>query len=166
LQLEHGAEISRAVVNFAGPLLFVVVSRYHGGAYVVFSRSLNPRLRAMALTGSYASVIGGNAAAAVVFTREVRARAAADPTVRRAREALRTDPPAAAHDAYEQALAEATRVAQAEVAAEFDDIHTVERACRVGSLDEIIEPRRVRPALIRALHEACRGRQEIGRAHV
>jgi len=160
LQLEHGAEIARAVVNFDGPLLFLVVSRYHGGAYVVFSKSLNPRLRAMALTGSYASVIGGSAAAAVVFTREVRARAAADPTVRRARETLRTDPPAAARDAYEQALAEATRVAQAEVAAEFDDIHTVERACRVGSLDEVIEPRRVRPALIRALHEACRGRHD------
>jgi len=159
LQLEHGAEIARAVVNFDGPLLFLVVSRYHGGAYVVFSKSLNPRLRAMALTGSYASVIGGSAAAAVVFTREVRARAAADPTVRRAGETLRTDP-AAARDAYEQALAEATRVAQAEVAAEFDDIHTVERACRVGSLDEVIEPRRVRPALIRALHEACRGRHD------
>ncbi|TMA48336.1 MAG: hypothetical protein E6J81_06030, partial [Deltaproteobacteria bacterium] len=33
LQLEHGAEIARAVVNFDGPLLFLVVSRYHGGAY-------------------------------------------------------------------------------------------------------------------------------------
>ncbi|TMA89690.1 MAG: hypothetical protein E6J77_07410 [Deltaproteobacteria bacterium] len=160
LQLEHGAEIARAVVNFDGPLLFLVVSRYHGGAYVVFSRSLNPRMRAMALTGSYASVIGGGAAAAVVFTREVRARVAAHPTVRRAREALRTDPTAAARDAYEQALAAATRVAQAEVAAEFDDIHTVERACRVGSLDEIIEPRRMRPALIRALHEAGRERHD------
>ena len=160
LQLEHGAEIARAVVNFDGPLLFLVVSRYHGGAYVVFSKSLNPRMRAMALTGSYASVIGGGAAAAVVFTREVRARAAADPTVQRAREAMRTDPRAAARDAYEQALAAATRVAQAEVAAEFDDIHTVERACRVGSLDEIIEPRRMRPALIRALHEAGRERHD------
>jgi acetyl-CoA carboxylase carboxyltransferase component len=137
LQLEHGAEIARAVVNFDGPLFFLVVSRYHGGAYVVFSKSLNPRLRAMALTGSYASVIGGSAAAAVVFTREVRARAAAD---------------------RERPVAEATRVAHAEVAAEFDGIHTVERACRVGSLDEIIEPCRMRPALIRALHAACRGR--------
>jgi len=135
-----------------------VVSRYHGGAYVVFSKSLNPRLRAMALTGSYASVIGGSAAAAVVFTREVRARAAADPTVRRAREALRAELPAA-RDGYERALAEATGAAQAAVAAEFDAVHTVERACRVGSLDEIIEPGRMRPALIRALHEAYRGRR-------
>ena len=39
LQLEYGAEIGRAVVNFRGPILFVVIARYHGGAYVVFSRA-------------------------------------------------------------------------------------------------------------------------------
>ena len=32
-----GAEIGRAVVNFDGPIVFCVVSRYHGGAFVVFS---------------------------------------------------------------------------------------------------------------------------------
>jgi acetyl/propionyl-CoA carboxylase alpha subunit/acetyl-CoA carboxylase carboxyltransferase component len=155
LQLEHGAEIARAVVHFDGPVFFVIVSRYHGGAYVVFSKSLNPRLRVLALTGSYASVIGGSAAAAVVFAREVRARAAADPTVARAREALRADPSAASRAAYEHALEEATRAANVAVAREFDGIHTVERACRVGSLDEIIEPARARPALIHALHAVC-----------
>ncbi|MEX2421170.1 MAG: carboxyl transferase domain-containing protein, partial [Actinomycetota bacterium] len=41
LQLEHGAEIGRAVVNFDGPIVFCVVSRYHGGAFVVFSKALN-----------------------------------------------------------------------------------------------------------------------------
>jgi len=87
LQLEYGAEIARAVVNFRGPLLFLVVSRYHGGAYVVFSTALNPGLRASALTGSFASVIGGGPAAAVVFTREVRARTAADSRVLAARRA-------------------------------------------------------------------------------
>ena len=43
LQLEYGAEIARAVVNFEGPISFLVVSRYHGGAYVVFSQALNPQ---------------------------------------------------------------------------------------------------------------------------
>ena len=37
LQLEYGAEIGRAVVNFGGPIVFCVISRYHGGAFVVFS---------------------------------------------------------------------------------------------------------------------------------
>src|SRR5437773_2319708 len=82
LQLEYGAEIARAVVNFDGKLVFLVVSRYHGGAYVVFSRELNPNLRAFALEGSYASVIGGGPAAAVVFAREVRARVASDARIK------------------------------------------------------------------------------------
>jgi acetyl-CoA carboxylase carboxyltransferase component len=42
-QLEFGAEIGRAVVNFDGPIVFCVVSRYHGGAFVVFSQRLNAR---------------------------------------------------------------------------------------------------------------------------
>ena len=39
LQLEYGAEIGRAIVNFDGPIVFCVVSRYHGGAFVVFSQT-------------------------------------------------------------------------------------------------------------------------------
>ncbi len=66
LQLEYGAEIGRAVVNFDGPLVFCVVSRYHGGAFVVFSAALNDNLEVAAVEGSFASVIGGAPAAAVV----------------------------------------------------------------------------------------------------
>ncbi|HEY6787650.1 MAG TPA: biotin carboxylase N-terminal domain-containing protein, partial [Trebonia sp.] len=44
LQLEYGAEIGRAVVNFDGPIVFCVVSRYHGGAFVVFSGTLNDNM--------------------------------------------------------------------------------------------------------------------------
>ena len=44
-QLEFGAEIGRAVVNFDGPIVFCVVSRYHGGAFVVFSQRLNASSR-------------------------------------------------------------------------------------------------------------------------
>jgi acetyl/propionyl-CoA carboxylase alpha subunit/acetyl-CoA carboxylase carboxyltransferase component len=53
-QLEYGAEIGRAVVNFRGPIVFCVVSRYHGGAFVVFSQRLNDDLEAVALEGSHA----------------------------------------------------------------------------------------------------------------
>ncbi len=154
LQLEYGAEIARAVVNFAGPICFLVVSRYHGGAYVVFSKALNPRMRAAALTGSYASVIGGGPAAAVVFTREVRVRAGKDPRVQQLRDALRASPTAAAREAVELAMAEAVLTAQAELAAEFDAIHSVERARAVGSLDDIVEPRAMRPYLIGTLARA------------
>ena len=71
-QLEYGAEIARAVVNFRGPLVVVVIGRFHGGAYVVFSRRLNPSVSILALEGTYVSVIGGDAAAGVVFARDVQ----------------------------------------------------------------------------------------------
>ncbi len=151
LQLEYGAEIARAVVNFDGPILFLVVSRYHGGAYVVFSRALNPRLRASALEGSYASVIGGGPAAKVVFGREVRARAVADPrVVELARERDQSD---AARLAYERGYADVLLEKQQEMAEEFDRIHSVERAREVGSLEEIVAPADMRAYLIGLLDD-------------
>jgi acetyl-CoA carboxylase carboxyltransferase component len=153
LQLEYGAEIARAVVNFDGPILFLVVSRYHGGAYVVFSQELNPRLQASALSGSYASVIGGGAAASVVFKRDVQARALADPRVLEKQRAARINPSPEAREALEAIVAEVTLEKQAELGKEFDDVHTVERAREVGSLSEIISPETMRPYLISKL--AC-----------
>jgi acetyl/propionyl-CoA carboxylase alpha subunit/acetyl-CoA carboxylase carboxyltransferase component len=155
LQLEYGAEIARAVVNFAGPILFAVVSRYHGGAYVVFSCALNDRLAALALRGSYASVIGGGPAAMVVFAREVQARTDADPRLRAMRQRLRRDgdgdDAAGLRVALERLAAEVALEKQAEIAREFDAIHTVERARAVGSLDAILPPQRLRAELIRRL---------------
>src|SRR6185437_3899505 len=81
LQLEYGAEIGRAIVNFQGPIVFCVISRYHGGAFVVFSKALNPNMTVLALEGSFASVLGGAPAAAVVFSGEVRNRTMTDPRV-------------------------------------------------------------------------------------
>ena len=80
-QLEYGAEIGRAVTNFDGPIVFAVISRYHGGAFVVFSKQLNDNMEVTAVEGSFASVIGGAPAAAVVFTRDVDARTTSDPRV-------------------------------------------------------------------------------------
>jgi acetyl/propionyl-CoA carboxylase alpha subunit/acetyl-CoA carboxylase carboxyltransferase component len=155
LQLEYGAEIARAVVNFEGPLVFLVVSRYHGGAYVVFSRKLNPNLRALAVEGSYASVIGGGPAATVVFGREVRARVAADPRLREMVASL--GPRASRHDreALTQLRREVTLQKQSEMAAEFDAIHSVERAKRVGSLEAIVPARGMRRTLVEMLAESA-----------
>jgi len=154
LQLEYGAEIARAVVSFDGPICFLVVSRYHGGAYVVFSRALNDGLRAAALRGSFASVIGGGPAAAVVFPREVATRAAGDARILALRRALGPHPSAEARAAFERRLDEVRFEKQAELAAEFDAIHTVERAQRVGSLERILPASEMRPALIALLDEA------------
>ncbi|MGY8803178.1 MAG: carboxyl transferase domain-containing protein, partial [bacterium] len=151
LQLEYGAEIATAVVNFDGPFLFQVVSRYHGGAYVVFSRELSDNIRAFALSGSYASVIGGGPAAKVVFSRDVRVRALEDERVKKCERELRYRGTQAAREALDSKIAEVTLEKQAEIAAEFDEVHSVERALEVGSLEKIIEPGAMRATLIREL---------------
>ena len=153
-QLEFGAEIGRAVVNFEGPMVFCVVSRYHGGAFVVFSGALNDNLEVAAIEGSHASVIGGAPAAAVVFARDVSARAAADPEVQRL-EALVAD----AEGAERVRLARQLTVRRDEahdeqlgaVAAEFDEHHDIRRAQHVGSVDTIIAASELRPYLIAAV---------------
>ncbi len=161
LQLEYGAEIARAVVNFRGPILFVVTSRYHGGAYVVFSTHLNEGLHAIAITGSYASVIGGGPAATVIFGDRVERLTDSDPRVVALRQQL-----AAASSRFDKAairsnLATVRAAVQAEhhaaVAAEFDAIHSVERARRVGSLDEIVAAPDLRAVLIARLKTGARG---------
>jgi acetyl/propionyl-CoA carboxylase alpha subunit/acetyl-CoA carboxylase carboxyltransferase component len=153
-QLEYGAEIGRAVVNFRGPIVFVVVSRYHGGAFVVFSKALNEELEVVALEGSHASVIGGAPAAAVVFAREVDARTRKDPRVL----SLEAELLAAAESEKRRLRARLAEVSRAvrseklgEVADEFDSIHSVERALRVGSLDRILPAAQLRPYLIEAV---------------
>ena len=153
-QLEYGAEIGRAVVNFDGPIVFCVISRYHGGAFVVFSGALNDNMEVVALEGSYASVIGGAPAAAVVFARDVDARTSEDPRVADIQQRL-----AKAHaDERGPLLAELERTRAAvrseklgQVAADFDRIHSIERARDVGSVDTIIPPRELRPYLIQAI---------------
>ncbi|WP_199512560.1 ATP-binding protein [Nucisporomicrobium flavum] len=160
-QLEYGAEIGRAITNFRGPIVFVVVSRYHGGAFVVFSKALNERLEMIAVEGSFASVIGGAPAAATVFAREVTARTGRDPGVREAAERLRVaaDPEAGTLRARLAEITATVRSAKlGEVADEFDSIHTVQRAMAVGSVDRIISAERLRPDLVAALERGMTAR--------
>jgi acetyl/propionyl-CoA carboxylase alpha subunit/acetyl-CoA carboxylase carboxyltransferase component len=151
LQLEYGAEIGRAIVNFDGKIIFCVISRYHGGAFVVFSKALSDNITVLAVDGSYASVIGGAPAVAVVFARQVDARTAADPRVTglAARLSATDEPDKKAGLASE--LAETRATVRAEklsgMAAEFDAVHSIHRAVEVGSVDAIITPTDLRPAI-------------------
>ena len=160
LQLEYGAEIGRAVVNFKGPMVFCVISRYHGGAYVVFSKALNEGLEVAALEGTYASVIGGAPAAAVVFATEVEGRARKDTRLTELNEAiiraegvekgrLRTKWNELFKVVYSEKLGE--------VASEFDRIHSVHRALSVGALHQILPSSRLRPYLIHAVERGMTG---------
>ncbi len=154
LQLEYGAEIGRALVNFDGPFVLCVISRYHGGAFVVFSAKLNEDIEVLAVEGSYASVIGGAPAAAVVFTREVDERTRADARVQELERALAAAPEEEA-DLRRADLSTTIDVVRTEklgeVAAEFDATHSVERAKAVGSVHKIIAAADLRPELIAAV---------------
>lgn len=159
MQLEYGAEIGRAIVNFEGPIVFCVISRFHGGSFVVFSSVLNANMEVIAVEGSFASVIGGAPAAAVVFSRDVGARTSADPRI----------------TALEAGLVEADEVERprlrvelaglraevrseklGEVADEFEQVHNIERALAVGSVHTIIPARDLRPYLISAVQRGLR----------
>ncbi len=154
LQLEYGAEIGRAVVNFDGPIVFCVISRFHGGAFVVFSRKLNENFESLALERAHASVIGGAPAAAVVFARDVNTRTREDSRIAELdekieaaegaeRERLRAE--------REECWADVRSEKLGELAGEFDAIHSVERAVEIGSVDRIISADELRPQLIEAV---------------
>ncbi|GGM41856.1 fused acetyl/propionyl-CoA carboxylase subuit alpha/methylmalonyl-CoA decarboxylase subunit alpha [Longimycelium tulufanense] len=159
LQLEYGAEIGRAIVNFRGPIVFCVISRYHGGAFVVFSKALNPNMTVLALEGSFASVLGGAPAAAVVFSGDVNARTAADPRVRdlEARVATASGTDRAALTAGLVELRSSVRAEKlGEVATEFDRVHDIQRAVEVGSVDAVIRAAELRPRIVEAIESHLR----------
>lgn len=161
LQLEYGAEIGRAVVNFKGPIVFCVISRYHGGAYVVFSRTLNETLEISALEGTYASVIGGAPAAAVVFAGEVEARARKDERLqelRRAMEQATGVEKGRLRAQWDELFKLVHSEKLGEMAAEFDRVHSVQRALQVGAIHRILAPASLRPYLIGAVE---RGMEKI-----
>ena len=166
-QLEFGAEIARAVVNFDGPIVFCVVSRWHGGAFVVFSQKLNAQLEAVALEGTHVSVIGGGPAAAVVFAREVEQAARADERITALDQQIE-----AAEGAERQALRAHRSALWAEVLAQtrgafaerFDRVHSVERAVRTGSVRSIVAPASLRGFLIDAVERGILRAEQSGPA--
>jgi acetyl/propionyl-CoA carboxylase alpha subunit/acetyl-CoA carboxylase carboxyltransferase component len=151
LQLEYGAEIGRAIVNFDGKIVFCVISRYHGGAFVVFSKALNENMTVLAVEGSFASVIGGAPAAAVVFARQVDAHTAADPRVTALKARMSAADEQGKKAELASQLAEVRLSVRAEklsaLAASFDAIHSIQRAVEVGSVDAVIPASELRPAI-------------------
>jgi len=159
LQLEYGAEIGRAIVNFQGPVIFIVIARYHGGAYVVFSKRLNPLLKTAALEGSYASVIGGAPAAAVIFPKKVMKDTYADERIVEARKALKARK--ISQKEYNDLFSKTYNEKQTELGQFFDRTHSVERAKKVGSIDDILGVSRLRPYIIKEVETGMHRFQEI-----
>ena len=134
-------------------------------ALVVVSGVLNDYMEVIAIEGSYASVIGGAPAAAVVFAREVTSRTSKDPRVLDLEaELTQADEGRQAQLRLELAdLRTAVRSERlGEVAEEFEQVHNIERARLVGSVDAIIPARELRPYLVAAVE---RGIARAGRGH-
>ena len=114
----------------------------------------------LALEGSFASVLGGAPAAAVVFSGEVNNRTATDPRVT-ALQASAGEATGAERAALHAQLAEVQSSVRAEklgeVAAEFDRVHSIQRAVEVGSVDEIVSVAQLRPRIIASIERGLNG---------
>jgi hypothetical protein len=99
-------------------------------------------------------VLGGAPAAAVVFAGDVNARTAGDQRVRdlEARAAEATGADRSALLAELDGVRSSVRSEKLnEVAAEFDRVHSIQRAVEVGSVDAVIEAAEMRPRIIEAI---------------
>jgi hypothetical protein len=95
-----------------------------------------------------------------VFSGEVGSRTAADPRVT-ALQAQAAEASGAERAALSARLAEVQASVRAEklgeVAAEFDRVHSIQRAVEVGSVDAIISVAQLRPKIIEAIERGLRG---------
>ena len=95
-----------------------------------------------------------SSSAAVIFAREVDARVKADPRMKDLQGQL-AQAQGTQKAALQIRLNEVTAMVHSEkvgeVASQFDRTHNVQRAKRVGSIDQVIPPATLRPYLIEAL---------------
>jgi hypothetical protein len=112
-----------------------------------------------AVEGSRASVIGGAPAAAVVFAGDVNRRTDTDPRIKtiETRIAVADETEVGRLQAELAQLREAVRSEKlGEVAMEFDTVHSVERALKVGSVHRIVPADALRPYLVDAVERGMR----------
>ncbi|MFB9337964.1 hypothetical protein, partial [Actinoplanes octamycinicus] len=97
---------------------------------------------------------GGAPAAAVVFTGDVNKRTANDPRIVELQDEVgaATGAERATRNAQLAELRSSVRAEKlGEVAAEFDRVHSIQRAVEVGSVDAVIKAGELRPRIIEAI---------------
>ena len=173
LQLEYGAEIGRAVVNFDGPIVFCVVSRYHGGAFVVFSGDAQRqhggrRRRGLLRLGDRrrARRRGGVRRRGQQAHRRRSAGGRPAGRDRRGHRGRRADEAAALRAKLASAWPAVHAEKLGQLADEFDRVHSIERAREVGSVHAIVPAARLRPYLIdavrRGMERTLGGAEDLG----
>jgi hypothetical protein len=109
-------------------------------------------------------VIGGAPAAAVVFASEVEARARKDERLQALRQAM--DKAEGVEKGrlraqYDELFKIVHSEKLGEMAAEFDRVHSVQRALDVGALNCIIPPAKLRPYLIDAVKRGIERKEKL-----
>lgn len=135
---------------------------------MVFSRALNENVEVAALEGTYASVIGGAPAAAVVFAGEVQARTKKDPRLQALNQTMAQADSAEKgrlHAQWDELFKVIHSEKLGEMASEFDRVHSVQRALDVGALNYIIPAANLRPYLINAVERGIERVEEAGSAN-
>ena len=166
LQLEYGAEIGRAIVNFDGPIAFCVISRFHGGAFVVFSRRLNAgpgddRAGGRARLGHRRRAGGRGRVRA--RGRRAHAQGRADRGAGRADRGGRgRRARAAARRARRRSGPRSGRRSSASWRPSSTPSTASQRAVEVGSVDRIVPAAELRPQLIEAIERGMRARGGAG----
>jgi len=136
-QLQAGSYIAKAIVDHDGPMLIVNLGNLVGGTFVVFNKQLNPDVRILAIEGARVQVVGGKAAAKVVFHSQISKRADSDSRVIQAGQTKKQ-------------VIEELEDKEAEI---FDRFHNAQRAVKVGSIDQIISFEDLRGSIILAFEE-------------
>lgn len=150
-QLQAGSYIAKAIVDHEGPILIVNLGNLVGGTFVVFNKQLNPDVKILAIEGARVQVLGGKAAAKVVFHSQICKRADEDPRVLQyAKIENRNDP---IHSVYQTVRNQVINEIEDKEAAAFDQVHNAQRAVKVGSIDQIISFDNLRGSIIVAFEE-------------
>ena len=127
---------------------------------MVFSQRLNEGFEAIAVEGAHASVIGGSAAAGVVFTRDVTAATRSDARVVALENRIEDCEEAAEARRLRGELAALMETVRSEkmgeLAAKFDSIHSIQRAVEVGSVSSIVAASDLRPYLVDAIERGMK----------
>ena len=153
LQLEYGAEIGRAIVNFAGPIVFCVISRYPRWRVRGVLQGTK-REHDSAGASSFASVLGGAPPRPSWCSAELLDRPATDSRVADM-QARAAETSGARRAALNAALAETRRQCGPRNWPRWPRsstrIHSIQRAVDVGSVDAIISVAKLRPRIIDAI---------------
>lgn len=173
-QLVAGASIAKAIVDHQGPISVVNMGHLVGGTFVIFSKQLNRYLRILAIKDSHVKVVGGVVAAKVVFHSQICRKAEENPDVQYIKNSLSSAMKEVQTDVdqtkirlieekilafskqRQSELEESLKVVRRQVIAEienqeamsFDQIHNVERALKVGSIDAIAPLKNLRAHII------------------